>query len=465
MSAPFAANSKFSSKTILAVFALVFALVLVLAFSESAFAGVLTGPSHLVSGPRVTTDLVSHAVSGDPTANRQLSPATEQACGANELSITCEVSVGADINAARAAEGVQPMVLPPNYNSLSVPQQLLVLANLERTARGLMPAGGLSGALNAVAMVGALADLDPNPNLYNGSALSANWAGGTASALIADFMWMYDDGIGSGNIDCTYNNQSGCWGHRDDTLYPFAAPLVMGAAYAPNTLDGPSLAEIFVGGDTATGVGQADALLSPTWAEISQSLQFALSASSLQLPRGAGAGQVTVTAPGMSMSLAAQITRGSGNWQVSPSSCQLAAGSSCQLTITGQPGSSGTLTLYGPAGSQTVALSSLDKATLRMSARATRSTVTLTGHLANSSGSGVAGQLVTLVRRSPGAVATSVVARARTRGNGTVTFHVSPHAKTEYILTYGGSPTLTAASSGAALTHAVRSYRRNSARH
>jgi hypothetical protein len=458
MSAAFAANSKSSSKAIvLAIVSVSFAIVL--AFAQSAGAAVVTGPSHLVSAPRVSTDLVSHAVAGDPTSNSQLSAATEQACGADEQSVTCEVAVVGDINAARAGEGVQPMVLPPSYNSLTTAQQLLVLANLERTARGLIPAGGLSGALNGTAMVGALADLDPNPTVYSGNALSANWAGGTASPLIADFMWMYDDGIGSGNIDCTYNNQSGCWGHRDDTLFPFSAPLVMGAAYAPNTLDGPSLAEIFLGGDTATAVGQADALLSPTWAQITAALQFALSSASVSLPHSAGSGQVTVTAPGTNMYVSAQVTSGAGSWQVSPSSCQLAAGSSCQLTVVGRPGSSGTLTVYGPMGSQTVALSSQDTATLRMSAKSTRSKVTLTGHLANSSGSGVAGQLVTLVRRSPGAVATSVVARARTRSGGAVTFRVAPHSKTEYILTFGGSPMLTAASSSPALTHAVRSYR------
>ncbi|HWC85156.1 MAG TPA: hypothetical protein VG388_01370 [Solirubrobacteraceae bacterium] len=462
MSAAFAAKSASASRTLVALVALTVALVL--AFAQSAFAGVLTGHAHLVSGPRVTSDLARRAVSGDPTANRQLSSATEQACGANEQSATCEISVINDINAARAAEGVQPMVLPPSYNSLTVPQQLLVLANIERTGRGLIPVSGLSGSLNAIASVAALADVDPDPSVFHGSALSANWAGGTTSPLIADFMWMYDDGIGSGNIDCTYNNQSGCWGHRDDTLYPFTAPLVMGAAYAPVTVDGPSLAELFVGGDTATGVGQADALLSPTWAQISQALQFALSATQLSLPHGAGSGQLQVSAPGMSMNLSAQITRGSGNWQVSPSSCQLAAGASCQLTITGQPGTSGTLTLYGPGGSQTVSLSSQGAATLRMRAKAGRSAVTLTGHLAGVNGSGVAGQLVTLVRRTPGAVATSVVSRARTGSAGNVTFHVSPHANTEYILTFGGSPTLTAATSGAALAHAVRSYRRHAAR-
>ena len=402
---------------------------------------------------------MSAAVNGDPISNSQLSPATEQACSANELGAACEASVVADINAARASEGVPPMTLPPSYNSLTVPQQLLVLANLERIGRGLIPVGGLSAALNATASSAALADADPNPSASNGNALSANWAGGTASPLIADFMWMYDDGLGSGNIDCAYNNQSGCWGHRDDTLYPFSAPLVMGAAYAPATVDGPSLAELFVGGDTATGAGEADALLAPTWATISQSLQIGLSASSVVLPNGVESGHVDVSAPAMDMYVSASITHGSA-WQVSPSSCALAAGSSCELTVTGRVGSKGTLTLFGPYGSQTVTLGRQAPTSLRVRLGRTRnasgSTLAVTGRLATSGGSGVAGQIVTLYKHAPGKAGTSVVSRGRTRVGGSVSFRVSPHATTTYILGFAGSPTLAAASTGPAQAHVSR---------
>ena len=195
-------------------------------------------------------------LTGDPSSNGQLSWATEQACAANEAAPACELSVLADINAARAGEGVGPMTLPSGYDSLSVPEQLLVLANLERIGRGLSPAAGLSGTLNTIAAVAAAADLDPDPPLLTGDALTANWAGGTASPLVADFLWMYDDGLGSGNIDCTVSDPSGCWGHRHDILFPFDAPLVMGAAYAPSTLDGPSLAELFVGRRYGNGRGR-----------------------------------------------------------------------------------------------------------------------------------------------------------------------------------------------------------------
>lgn len=439
--------------------ALSVAVALLLACAQDAFAGTVTGHARLVPSHStvMTANAVSRSMPRDPSSNRQLSPASEAACSVSDTSAQCDVNVLADINAARAAEGVGPMVLPPGYFSLNIPLQLLVLANLERTGRGLIPAQGLSAALDATSQVAALADLDPNPSTFSGSALSANWAGGTASPLIADFMWMYDDGLGSGNIDCTYNNQTGCWGHRDDTLFPFTAPLVMGAAYSPVTLDGPSMAEVFVGGDTATAVGEVDAILNPTWAAISQTMQFALSATSLHLPQGSGSGQLQVTAPATGGSVSAQVTRGSSSWQVSPSSCQLAPGQSCTLTVNGQPGTSGTLTLSGPAGVQTVSLSSQSTATLRMTlGKRHGRTVTVTGRLTNAGGSGVSGQLVTLMRSTPGAVTTSVVARGRTGSHGTVTFHVAARAHTVYALSFGGSATLTAARSSSGLAHSTR---------
>jgi hypothetical protein len=48
--------------------------------------------------------------------------------------------------------------------------------------------------------------------------------------------WMFDDGLGSGNIDCSTHHPSGCWGHRHDVLWNFASTgsptpgLAMGAA-------------------------------------------------------------------------------------------------------------------------------------------------------------------------------------------------------------------------------------------
>jgi hypothetical protein len=198
------------------------------------------------------------AAAGDPAGNRSLSNATEQSCSENPTGDACINSALADINAAHAAEGVQPMVLPSNFASMSVPVQLLNLSDLERIDRGLAPILGLSAALNQDAQSAAAQDQDPMPTHFYGTVATGNWAAGYDSTLEADFGWMYDDGLGSDNLDCTSANQSGCWGHRHDILWHFDTPIAMGAGSATGQY-GPSMTELFVGGDTRTGAGQPDA--------------------------------------------------------------------------------------------------------------------------------------------------------------------------------------------------------------
>jgi hypothetical protein len=49
----------------------------------------------------------------------------------------CNAFVERAINRARSTEDLAPVTLPTNWYSLTVPEQLFVLADLERTARGL----------------------------------------------------------------------------------------------------------------------------------------------------------------------------------------------------------------------------------------------------------------------------------------------------------------------------------------
>ena len=117
---------------------------------------------------------------------------------------------------ARAGEGLGALVLPSNYLSLSVPEQLFVVANLERTARGLPAMVGMTASLDANAQQAAVAEENP-------SDAPSVWAGGNATALSAVFAWMYDDGWGGSqqptlNGDCTGPTAPGCWGHRDNIL-------------------------------------------------------------------------------------------------------------------------------------------------------------------------------------------------------------------------------------------------------
>jgi hypothetical protein len=140
---------------------------------------------------------------------------------------TCNAYVERAIDRARSIEGIAPITLPTNWYSLSVPEQLFVLADLERTARGLPPYLGLNRSLSNSAQRAALTQNDPS--IASGFATSPHWgfastiATGTSTTLEADYGWMYDDGWGGSaarteNYSCTSATASGCWGHRDQLL-------------------------------------------------------------------------------------------------------------------------------------------------------------------------------------------------------------------------------------------------------
>jgi hypothetical protein len=208
-------------------------------------------------------------------------------------SASCEQEEVAAIDNARAKEGVGPIYLPSDFNSLTADEQLLVIIDLERVGRGLPPFAGIVASLDVVAHAGASVSgaragsyedpqFPPGFRVAPGTSLAysckstggngyacygsgepgaAIAAGGQISALDADYGWMYDDGPGGANGDCTTPAAKGCWGHRDNILgrYPtrtqFAAAtadtspshitrhramLVMGAgAQQPNGAGGP----------------------------------------------------------------------------------------------------------------------------------------------------------------------------------------------------------------------------------
>ena len=144
--------------------------------------------------------------------------------------VACTNYILQAINDARAAEGVRPMVLPSDWFNLSAPEQLFVVADLERTARGLPPYLGISAALSADAQHAAATNSDPSvapgfsmANDAQGSpGFGGAWSGGY-TVLAADYIWMYDDAwAGSAaktsNIACTSAGAAGCWAHRDELL-------------------------------------------------------------------------------------------------------------------------------------------------------------------------------------------------------------------------------------------------------
>ena len=133
------------------------------------------------------------------------------------------------IDDARRQEHVRALQLPSTWLRLTPAEQLFVVANLERTARGLPPYLGLNSALTATAQ--GAASRRGDPGLAPGFAVGTNaqglvgmggaWSGGF-SVLAADYMWMYSDGwggrSGTSNTVCTWAGAAGCWAHRDQLL-------------------------------------------------------------------------------------------------------------------------------------------------------------------------------------------------------------------------------------------------------
>jgi hypothetical protein len=295
----------------------------------------------------------------DPTSNTDPSSAFVHACASMDTSKTandtCDAAATSDFQNAWTAEGIsQTFALPGGFDTLSVPDQLLAISNLERTARGLVPITGLSTALNGLAQAGADADDDPAfPNPYEpvdpsdgsrGYPAGSNWAGAGNSALLDDFYWMYDDGVGSGNIDCSQPSDPGCWGHRHNIIATYAAPVMMGAAVTYGTTWGTSMATEFISADTADV---------PRFEVNRQSI--ALNAE----PLASTTAKVTASAP-TSMPISATISSGAGSWSVSPKVCDVTATVPCVFTVrfdAPSPGRhNGVLTLRSPDDPQTVAL-------------------------------------------------------------------------------------------------------------
>jgi hypothetical protein len=170
----------------------------------------------------------------DPVRNVNPDPNYFNICAPSGIddSKACINGVLAAIDHARALEGVKPMVVPTDFDRLSVPEQLFVAINLERVDRGLAPFVGMTAALDRNAQRGADDANDPPDAGPAYLLIDDEWAGGSANGLDAVYGWMYDDGFNSGNLDCLHRGAAGCWGHRKGILDNFGSghDLVMGTA-------------------------------------------------------------------------------------------------------------------------------------------------------------------------------------------------------------------------------------------
>jgi hypothetical protein len=129
-----------------------------------------------------------------------------------------------------SGEGLTPTSLPGGFWSLPDDQQLLLLANGDRMARGLPALSGPDPTLDGYATAGADTDTDP-VDPCDPCSWTSNWTEGP-NTVADEFTWMYDDGLGSGNIDCTASHTSGCWIHRDDILHRWGGTAQFGGACA-----------------------------------------------------------------------------------------------------------------------------------------------------------------------------------------------------------------------------------------
>ena len=156
------------------------------------------------------------------------------------------------LDRARARVGLPAYKLPADFPSLTPPQQMFILTNLDRIAYGLPPIPGLTAELNHDALASGVwrAD-DPYPS--NPARLHTwwpAWAGAFYNAPMAYETFVWNDGLGSTNPRCTPTDHSRCWGHRHSVLWKFGtgSVLAMGAAAGRDSSHHRGYAVLFVGG-------------------------------------------------------------------------------------------------------------------------------------------------------------------------------------------------------------------------
>ncbi|HEX6394899.1 MAG TPA: hypothetical protein VFZ97_15805 [Acidimicrobiales bacterium] len=165
------------------------------------------------SGPPGSSQLPPNQ---DPARSMPPSGDFYSACFSNSYSASaCDKSALSNIDSALSGEGYGPLSLPSNYGSLSTIAQLVAVANAERAVRGL-PQMPENSNLDSMAYNGARNNTDPTGPA--GYTWGSNLAMGYPTALSADYVWMYDDGANSPNVDCQSAGDPGCWGHRHNVL-------------------------------------------------------------------------------------------------------------------------------------------------------------------------------------------------------------------------------------------------------
>jgi hypothetical protein len=144
-----------------------------------------------------------------------------RACESDPLGAPCVNAAIYYLDQARARLGQPAYALPADFVALLGDRQILILSNLDRALYGLPLVAGVNATFDADAAAGAEAGADPDASDSAVRGATSNWAGGSPNLSAAYDQWMYNDGVGSGNLDCAAAGAAGCWGHRHDVLWDF----------------------------------------------------------------------------------------------------------------------------------------------------------------------------------------------------------------------------------------------------
>ncbi len=167
-----------------------------------------------------------------PKSGQATSFVPPQVCYSQPTGVNCEELAVNALDVARRRVGLPPYHLPSDFLTISPEEQLLVLANSDRAAYKEPTFYGLDSDLSTYAtqdlatapysdpgVAGTNPIVDTVPLYYQ----AEDSAQGYPNVLLAYGSWLYDDGPGSPNVDCTAKNPSGCWTHRDNILRNFRA--------------------------------------------------------------------------------------------------------------------------------------------------------------------------------------------------------------------------------------------------
>lgn len=189
----------------------------------------------------------------NPSSNFKVGPLPSK-CRSAPTGAACINAVVYYLDQDRAKLHLGPYRLPAEFVKFAPDRQILVLSNLDRAAYHLPAITGVTPSLDKVARGGTPGNPgvkdDGDPILAAPVEATSNWAGGFPNIVMAYQAWMYDDGPGSGNLDCTATKHLGCWGHRQDVLHAFVAPgpSAMGVAAGKDRQGRPSYAMLIAKG-------------------------------------------------------------------------------------------------------------------------------------------------------------------------------------------------------------------------